>query len=39
LAPTGQQHQFFGMLHRQQFQNELMNEREDGRVGADAQRQ
>jgi len=27
------------MLHRQQFQNELMNEREDGRVGADAQRQ
>jgi len=23
------------VLHRQQFQNELMNQREDGRIGAD----
>jgi len=38
-ALGGQQHQLFGMLHRQQFQNELMNQREDGRVGADPQRQ
>src|SRR5437899_3521030 len=38
-AAPGQQHDLFRMLDRQQPQDQLIDQREDGRIGADPQGQ
>src|SRR5262249_2276561 len=38
-AAAGQQYQFFGVLYRQQLQNDLVDQGKDGGVGADPERQ
>jgi hypothetical protein len=38
-AAAGQHYQLLGILYRQPAQNELMDEREDGGIGADPEGQ